>query len=158
MQVIELHICICIFKQLPTFNVLRKYMVKKTIYLKVQIFLFFSALPMQSFWKEDKYLNFWINCFLTIYIYIYIYIGTQWKCTKRWKQSSATKQSETVWNSVTRHIDVHWLPHRCYMDEHNVCSVTSEPSKSSCRRVSSCKDSPALLNKWEVSFTKAKSF
>ena len=93
-----------------------------------------------------------------IYIYIYIYIGTQWKCTKRWKQSSATKQSETVWNSVTRHIDVHWLPHRCYMDEHNVCSVTSEPSKSSCRRVSSCKDSPALLNKWEVSFTKAKSF
>ena len=75
MQVIELYICIYIFKQLPTFNVLRKYMVKKTIYLKVQIFLSFSeALPMQSFWKEDNYLYFWINCFLTIYIYIqYIY-------------------------------------------------------------------------------------
>ena len=27
-----------------------------------------------------------------IYIYIYIYIGTQSKCTKRWKQSSAIKQ------------------------------------------------------------------
>ena len=29
---------------------------------------------------------------LLVYIYIYIYIGTQSKCTKRWKQSSAIKQ------------------------------------------------------------------
>ena len=44
------------------------------------------------------------------------------------------------------------------MNEHNVCSVTSEPSQSSCRRVSSFKDSSALLNNLEVNFTKVKSF
>ena len=32
------------------------------------------------------------------------------------------------------------------MDEHSVCSVISEPSQSSSRRVSSFKDSSALLN------------
>ena len=32
------------------------------------------------------------------------------------------------------------------IDEHNVCSVTSEPSQSGSRRVSSFKDSSALLN------------
>ena len=30
---------------------------------------------------------------------------------------------------------MHWLHHRCYMDEHKVCSVTSEPSQSKSRRV-----------------------
>ena len=33
-----------------------------------------------------------------------------------------------------------------YIYEHNVCSVTSEPSQSSSRRFSSIKDSSALLN------------
>ena len=32
------------------------------------------------------------------------------------------------------------------MNKHNVCSVTSEPSQSSSRRVSSFKDTSALLN------------
>ena len=49
-------------------------------------------------------------------------------------------------NSVPRHKDAHRLPHRCYMDKHNVYSVTSEPSQSSSRCVSSFKDSSALLN------------
>ena len=47
---------------------------------------------------------------------------------------------------------------KCYMDEHNVCSVTSKPSQSSSRRVLSFKDSSALLNNWEVELTKVKSF
>ena len=44
------------------------------------------------------------------------------------------------------------------MDERNVCSVTRELSQSSIRRVSSFKDSSALLNNWEVNFTTVKSF
>ena len=36
-------------------------------------------------------------------------------------------------SSVPYHKDVHWLRHRGYMYEHNVCSVTNEPSKSSSR-------------------------
>ena len=48
--------------------------------------------------------------------------------------------------SAPRHKDVHWLYHRCYIDEHKrVCCVTSEPTQSSSRRVSSYKDSSALL-------------
>ena len=39
-----------------------------------------------------------------------------------------------------------------------VCSVTGEPSQSSIRCVSFFKDSSALLNIWEVNFTKVKSF
>ena len=39
----------------------------------------------------------------------------------------------------------HWLHHRLYMYEHNVCSVISEPSQSSSRRVSSFKDSSAKV-------------
>ena len=61
-------------------------------------------------------------------------------------------------NSVPRHKDVHWLHHRWYMYEHNVCSVTSEPSQSSSRRVLSFKYSTALLNNREVNFAKVKSF
>ena len=34
---------------------------------------------------------------------------------------------------------------RCYTVEHKVCSVTSEPTQSSSRRVSSLKDSSVLL-------------
>ena len=34
---------------------------------------------------------------------------------------------------------------RCYIVEHKVCSVTSEPIQSSSRRVSSLKDSSVLL-------------
>ena len=49
-------------------------------------------------------------------------------------------------NSVPRHKCVHLLHRRCYIDERNVCSVTREPSQSSSRRVSSFKDSSALLN------------
>ena len=52
----------------------------------------------------------------------------------------------SFWNSVPRHNDMHWLHHRCYMNEHNVCGVISEPPQSSSRRVSSFKDSSALLN------------
>ena len=44
------------------------------------------------------------------------------------------------------HKYVHWFLHRRCVDEHNVCSVTSEPSQSSSRRLSSFKNSPALLN------------
>ena len=43
---------------------------------------------------------------------------------------------------------------RWYINEHNVCSVTSKPSQSSNRSVLSFKDSSALLNDWEVKFTK----
>ena len=45
-----------------------------------------------------------------------------------------------------------------YIIIYNVCSVTSEPSQSSSIRVSSFKDSSALLSIWEVKFTKVKSF
>ena len=38
------------------------------------------------------------------------------------------------------------------IDKDNVCSVTGEPSQSSSRRVSSVKDSSALLNNREVIF------
>ena len=44
------------------------------------------------------------------------------------------------------------------MYKHNMCSVTSKPSQSSSRRISSFKDSSALLNNWEMNFTKVKSF
>ena len=37
-------------------------------------------------------------------------------------------------NSVPRHKEVHWLHYRCYIVEHKVCSVTSEPTQSSSRR------------------------
>ena len=53
-------------------------------------------------------------------------------------------------NSVPRHKDVHLLHCRWYMYEHNVCSVTSEPSQISSRRVSSFKDSSLLLNNWGI--------
>ena len=47
---------------------------------------------------------------------------------------------------------MHWLHHRCYIVEHKVCSVTSEPTQSSSRRVSSLKDSSVLLTtKWWTS-------
>ena len=103
----------------------------------------------------DAALSFYNNPCIYIYIYIYIYINirTQSKCTKWWKQSSAINR-----NSLYRHKNVHWLHHRWNMYEHNVFSVTSNPSQSSSRRVSSLKDSSALLNKWEVNFTKVKSF
>ena len=52
----------------------------------------------------------------------------------------------TLRNSVPRHEVVHWLHHRWYIYEHNVYSVTSEPSESSSRSVWSFKDSSALLN------------
>ena len=38
------------------------------------------------------------------------------------------------------------VPPQIFIDKHNVCSVTSEPSQSSSRGVSSFKDSSALLN------------
>ena len=39
------------------------------------------------------YISIYLSIFIYIYIYIYIYnIGTQPKCTKRWKQSSVFKQ------------------------------------------------------------------
>ena len=49
--------------------------------------------------------------------------------------------------SVPRHKDVQWLQHRWYLYEHNVCSVTSEPSQSSSKHISSFMDSSMLLNK-----------
>ena len=77
-----------------------------------------------------------VNIYL--YICVYAYIGTQSKCTKQWKQSSAIKQlletlflTITICNGFTRQ----------YMYEHIVCSVTSKPSQSSSRHVSSFKDS-----------------
>ena len=51
-----------------------------------------------------------------------------------------------------------WLPHRFYMDEHNACSVISEPSQRIRRRVSSFKDSSTLLINWEAIIIKVKSF
>ena len=44
------------------------------------------------------------------------------------------------------------------MNDHNVCSVTSEPSQSSGRQVSFFRDSSALLSNSEVDLTKVKSF
>ena len=52
------------------------------------------------------------------------------------------------------HKDVHWLPHSCYRDEHNVRSVTSEPSQSSSRRVPSFMDPTEPLNNWQVTSQK----
>ena len=52
---------------MPTFNVLLKYMVKKThtLYLKVQIFLFFS---------EAVYILYYIYYIYIIYVHVCIYI------------------------------------------------------------------------------------
>ena len=53
---------------------------------------------------------------------------------------------ETVFrNSAPHHRDIHWLHHRCQQMNTKVCSVTSEPTQSTNRRVSSFKDSSALL-------------
>ena len=38
----------------------------------------------------------------------------------------------TLKNSAFHHKGVHWLHHRCFMDEHNVYSVTSEASPHLC--------------------------
>ena len=58
---------------MPIFNVLLKYMVKKhIIYLKVQIFLFFSeVLSREIFVLLNKLCVF---NHISIYIYIYVYI------------------------------------------------------------------------------------
>ena len=53
---------------------------------------------------------------------------------------------------------MHWLLHRYYMDEHIVCSITSEPSQSCSRRVSSFKDSSTLLSNWELKLVSSQYF
>ena len=69
---------------------------------------------------------------------MYVYIGTQAKCTQRGKQSSAFKTAFR--NSASRHNEVQWPHHRCYIVKHKVCSVTSHPTQSSSRRASSLKE------------------
>ena len=82
--------------------------------------------------------------YMYIYIYIYnIYIRTEAHCTKQGKQSSVFKMAFR--NSVPCHEEVHWLHHKCYIVEHKVCSVTSEPTQSSSRCVSSLKNPSVLL-------------
>ena len=69
--------------------------------------------------------------------------------TKSAKNENRIQPLNSIWkNSVL----VQWFNQRCYMDEHDVCSVISEPFQSSSRCTSSFKDSSALLNIWEVSF------
>ena len=85
----------------------------------------------------------YIYIYIYIYLYIYIYIGTQSKCTKRWKQSSAIKQLlETLFLAIKMCTDFT----TDVLNEHNVSSAPSEPSQGSSRNVSSFKDSSALLN------------
>ena len=58
-----------------------------------------------------------------------MYIGTQSKDTKRWKQSTAIKQVlETLFLAIKMCTD---FPTDVILDEHNMCSVTSEPSQNS---------------------------
>ena len=88
--------------------------------------------------------------------YIEIYIGTQAKCTKRWKQSSAFNQFLEILLLVikvyTEFItDVIWVKTK-------VCSVTSKPTQSSSRHFSYLMNSSTLLNKRVVNFTKVKLF
>ena len=52
-----------------------------------------------------------------------IFIGTEPKCTKSSKQSSAIKVFR---NSAPCHKDVHWLHCRCYMVDQRLCNVISK--------------------------------
>ena len=76
------------------------------------------------------------------FIYIYIYTRTQAKYTEQWKQSSAFKQLlETLFLTIKKctgfTIDVIWVNTK-------MCSVTSIPTQSSSRHISSLKDSFVL--------------
>ena len=93
----------------------------------------------QVWFKED---TFYINytpakekC-----IYIMYYIGTQPKCTRQWKQSSAIKLLLEALLLAIR------MPSGMTTDVIWRNGVTSEPSQSSCIRVSLFKDLSVLLN------------
>ena len=84
------------------------------------------------------------------------YIGTQEKCAKRWKQSSAFKQYlETLLVAIKMctgfTTDVIWANTK-------EGSVTSDSNQSSSRRVSSLRDSSVLFNIWGVNFITVMSF
>ena len=65
-----------------------------------------------------------------------------WNTIKMHKTMETELSHETDFRiSIPHHKDMHWLHYRCYMDEHNVCIVTSKPSQSSSRWVLSFKDS-----------------
>ena len=55
-----------------------------------------------------------------IYIYIYIYCNT----TKLRKAKKAVLR----YSAMKQLLEASFFHHRCCMDEHKVCSVTSEPS------------------------------
>ena len=106
---------------------------------------FYFCFPFLSFCSRrdsssaDKFRK---NCVPPIYIYIY-----RRNTIKMHKAMETELSHYTAFrNSVPRHKDVHRLSHRCYMNEHNVCSVTSKPSQSSSRCVLSFKNLSALLN------------
>ena len=80
-----------------------------------------------------------------VFIYIYIYISEHNQNAQN-DGNRAQPLNSFHSHSVPRHGDVHWFHHGCYMDEHNLCGLTSEPSQSSSRRHMSFKDSSALLN------------
>ena len=82
-------------------------------------------------------------CMIRSYNYLYNFVSVFsfaiYRNTIKMHKTMETELSHytTFRNYVPRHKDVHWLLYRCYMDEHNACSFTSEPSQSSNRRVSS---------------------
>ena len=95
----------------------------------------------QYYWPPEK-----ISEVLLIAIRLLVgNFGTQPKCIKRWKQSSAIKQRlEALLLAIKMctgfTTDVIWM-------NTNVCSVTKKPFQGSSRCVSFYKDSSALLNK-----------
>ena len=66
------------------------------------------------------YIYVYIYYIYVYYIYIlYIYyIGTQAKCTSRWKQSSGFKQLLETLLLAVKGKGMHWIHHRFCMGEH----------------------------------------
>ena len=59
-----------------------------------------------------------------IYIYIYLYIYIYCNTTKMRKAKKAVLR----YSAMKQLLEASFFHHRCCMDEHKVCSVTSEPS------------------------------
>ena len=78
----------------------------------------------------------WTDHFMTIYIIymllyiIYIYAVIYYIYMLLYIIYIYTYIYTYLCSSPYRFKYVHWPPHRCYMDEHNVCSVASEPYQS----------------------------
>ena len=105
---------------------------------------------------NNTYIHTYIYIYIHIYIFIYIYIYNVYILEhKHTAQNNENRAQSLKWLLETLFLaikEVHWLHHKCYIVEHKVCSVTSEPTQSSSRCVSSLKNSSVLLTtEWSPS-------